>query len=43
MEKNKCEFWKWTDRLKVPLPQFDASEFAIECFQKKCFYIPDQK
>ena len=43
MEKDKCEIWKWVDPLQIPSPHFDASEFAIECFLKKCFYIPNQQ
>ncbi|MBU1012297.1 MAG: NUDIX domain-containing protein [Bacteroidetes bacterium] len=42
LEKNKCEFWEWFEPTKVPDPHFDASEFAIECFIKNQFYIPDQ-
>lgn len=41
-EKNKCEWWKWFPLNKIPQPQFDASEFAIECFQKNLFYIINQ-
>lgn len=41
-EKNKCEWWKWCPIEQIPQPQFDASEFAIECFKKKLFYIKNQ-
>lgn len=41
-EKNKCEWWKWFPLNEIPQPQFDASQFAIECFQKKLFYIINQ-
>jgi len=40
-EPDKCEGWLWCDIDKIPSPQFDASEFAIECFLKKKHYIPD--
>ncbi|NHB68023.1 nucleotide triphosphate diphosphatase NUDT15 [Perlabentimonas gracilis] len=43
MEKDKCELWIWVEPLKVPKPHFDASEFAVECFLKKRFYIPNQQ
>ncbi|MEQ9296970.1 MAG: NUDIX domain-containing protein [Cyclobacteriaceae bacterium] len=42
-EPDKCEKWDWYDLSKIPSPQFDASEFAVECFKKKEFYIADQK
>ena len=41
-EKNKCEWWNWFSLDKIPQPQFDASEFAIECFRKNLFYIINQ-
>jgi len=41
-EPEKCEFWRWYPIDKIPNPQFDASEFAINCFKKGKFYIPDQ-
>lgn len=41
-ERDKCEWWRWFPLNEIPQPQFDASEFAIECFQKKLFYIIDQ-
>ena len=41
-EKHKCEWWKWFALHEIPQPQFDASQFAIECFQKKLFYIINQ-
>ncbi len=43
MEKDKCEMWQWFDPEQIPVPHFDASEFAIECFLKNCFYIPNQQ
>lgn len=43
MKKDKCEMWKWVDPLQILTPHFDASEFAIECFLKKRFYIAEQK
>jgi len=42
-EPHKCEEWKWVTLSEVPTPQFDASEFALECFRKEQFYIKDQK
>ena len=41
-EPDKCESWNWYPIDQIPDPQFDASEFAINCFAKKKFYIPDQ-
>ncbi|MCU0347812.1 MAG: NUDIX domain-containing protein [Saprospiraceae bacterium] len=43
METDKCESWEWVALDKVPQPQFDASEFAIECFLKQEFYIKGQR
>nr|WP_321453315.1 NUDIX domain-containing protein [uncultured Carboxylicivirga sp.] len=42
-EKDKCETWNWFDPKQLPTPHFDASEFAVECFLKNCFYIPNQQ
>lgn len=42
-EKEKCEWWHWFALDDIPQPQFDASEFAIECFIKNQFYIKNQK
>lgn len=42
-EKEKCESWRWYKPNEVPTPHFDASEFAIECFLKKQFYIENQE
>lgn len=39
MEPKKCESWAWYPLDKIPMPQFDASEYGIECFIKKEFYI----
>lgn len=41
-EKDKCEWWDWFSLDDIPQPQFDASEFAIECFRKNQFYIENQ-
>lgn len=41
-EPDKCEDWKWCKITEIPNPQFDASEFAIECFEKNQFYIKNQ-
>jgi len=38
-EPDKCEGWHWCLPSEIPQPHFDASEFAIECFLKKQFYI----
>ncbi|MFK7771732.1 MAG: NUDIX hydrolase [Saprospiraceae bacterium] len=43
MEPEKCEQWIWVDPKKLPQPHFDASEFGVECFLKKQFYIKNQK
>lgn len=42
-EPDKCEGWKWCKISEIPTPQFDASEFAIECFEKNQFYIKNQQ
>lgn len=42
LEPDKCESWQWLDPLAIPKPHFDASAFAIECYLKGAFYIPDQ-
>ncbi len=42
MEPEKCEKWIWVDPKHLPQPHFDASEFAVECFLKKQFYIKSQ-
>ncbi len=39
---DKCESWQWVDPKVLPQPHFDASTFAIECYLKETFYIPDQ-
>lgn len=41
-EKEKCASWEWYSPNEIPMPHFDASEFAIECFLKKEFYIENQ-
>lgn len=41
-EQDKCEEWIWCDIDEIPEPQFDASEFAIECFKKDKSYITNQ-
>lgn len=41
-EPDKCEEWRWCKISEIPEPQFDASEFAIECFSKQQFYIENQ-
>jgi len=33
-EPDKCEEWFWCAIEDIPNPQFDASEYAIECFKK---------
>lgn len=42
-EPEKCEAWNWYQISEIPNPQFDASEFAIECFEKGLFYIKNQR
>lgn len=42
-EKDKCESWGWFSPHELPKPHFDASEFAIESFLRKQFYIKGQK
>jgi ADP-ribose pyrophosphatase YjhB (NUDIX family) len=42
MEPEKCEEWKWCHLDAIPNPQFDASEYAIECFLKSKFYLENQ-
>ena len=42
-EPEKCEGWFWCDIEDIPEPHFDASEFALECFKKKRYYIKDQR
>lgn len=43
MEREKCEKWFWVNPKELPQPHFDASEFAVECFLKKQFYLSNQK
>ena len=42
MEPEKCEEWIWCDINEIPNPQFDASEFAIECFKENKSYKINQ-
>ncbi|GAB5527937.1 MAG: NUDIX hydrolase [Roseivirga sp.] len=42
MEADKCDSWQWVNPEALPQPHFDASAFAIECYLKEAFYIPDQ-
>lgn len=42
MENDKCEEWIWCHLDEIPNPQFDASEYAIECFRTDTFYIENQ-
>lgn len=39
MEPNKCEAWFWCNPNELPLPHFDASEYAIKSFLQKAFYL----
>jgi len=43
MEPSKCAHWEWIYPDQIPHPQFDASEFALDCFLKNEFYISNQK
>ncbi|MCE7991194.1 MAG: NUDIX domain-containing protein [Roseivirga sp.] len=43
LEPDKCEGWAWVDPRDLPEPHFDASAFAIECYLKGEFYIPEQQ
>lgn len=38
MEPDKCDGWMWCAIEEIPNPQFDASEYAIDCFKKGEFY-----
>ncbi len=38
MEPEKCEDWEWVDPKNLPVPHFDASRLAIECYLKGSFY-----
>jgi len=42
-EPEKCEEWFWCNINEIPNPQFDASEFAIECFKEKKSYIVNEQ
>jgi len=39
MEPDKCESWNWYALDNLPKPQFDASEFALDCYKESSFYI----
>lgn len=38
MEPEKCDEWLWVDPKKIPLPHFDASQMAVDCYLNKIFY-----
>lgn len=38
MEPEKCDEWLWVNPKKIPLPHFDASQMAIDCYLNKIFY-----
>lgn len=38
MELEKCEGWMWVDPNHLPMPHFDASQMAIECYLEGKFY-----
>jgi 8-oxo-dGTP diphosphatase len=42
MEPNKCESWQWCDPENLPLPHFDASFQAVQCYLQNKFYIKNQ-
>ena len=39
MEPEKCEGWQWCNPNNLPIPHFEASEIAINCFLQNKFYI----
>lgn len=38
MEPEKCEGWIWADPKNLPMPHFDASLRAIDCYLGGTFY-----
>jgi len=38
MEPQKCEEWFWVDPHNLPLPHFNASHMAVECYLENKFY-----
>ena len=38
MELEKCAEWLWADPKNLPIPHFDASRMAIDCYLEKTFY-----
>lgn len=38
-EPHKCAAWLWCNPNDVPQPHFEASQYGIECYLSKKFYI----
>lgn len=38
LEPHKCEGWFWVDAKALPMPHFEASENAVQCYLKNSFY-----
>lgn len=38
MEPEKCGEWLWVDPNNLPMPHFDASRMAVECYLENVFY-----
>lgn len=42
-ELDKCEDWNWVKPAALPMPHFEASMLAVECFLKKKFYLKNNR
>lgn len=38
-EKDRCDNWIWVQPTALPMPHFEASMLAVECFLKNTFYL----
>jgi ADP-ribose pyrophosphatase YjhB (NUDIX family) len=38
MEPEKCGEWLWVDPKDLPMPHFEASRKAVDCYLEKIFY-----